>query len=83
MAHKILDELNEVLIRFGFPEQPISDNASYFTAKAFRDTCSILEIRHHKTTPYYPQLSITECVIPLSAGRAAWSFSSLLVFVLQ
>lgn len=61
-ARVILDKLMEVFTRFGFPEQLITDNASYFTAKVFVDTCAALGIKHKKTTTYHAQSNPTERV---------------------
>lgn len=61
-ARVILEKLMEVFTRFGFPEQLITDNASYFTAKVFVDTCAALGIKHKKTTTYHAQSNPTERV---------------------
>ncbi|XP_077548537.1 uncharacterized protein LOC144161810 [Haemaphysalis longicornis] len=58
----IWDKLLDTFTRFGFPEQLITDNATYFTSKNFVDTCSVLGVVHKKTTPYHPQANITERV---------------------
>ncbi|XP_064467809.1 uncharacterized protein LOC135378652 [Ornithodoros turicata] len=62
VSARIWDRLLDVFSRFGFPDQLITDNASYFTSKVFVDTCSALSIRHKKTSPYHPQANITERV---------------------
>lgn len=59
-ARAVLDKLMEVFTRFGFPERLITDNASYFTARIFRETCSSLRIEHRPTSPYHPQSNLTE-----------------------
>lgn len=61
-AKVIVDKLMEVFTRFGFPEQLITDNASYFTAKVFVDSCAALGIKHKKTTTYHAQSNPTERV---------------------
>lgn len=61
-ARVIMDKLMEVFTRFGFPEQLITDNASYFTAKVFVDSCAALGIKHKKTTTYHAQSNPTERV---------------------
>ncbi|XP_064468475.1 uncharacterized protein LOC135379159 [Ornithodoros turicata] len=62
VSARIWGRLLDVFSRFGFPDQLITDNASYFTSKVFVDTCSALSIRHKKTSPYHPQANITERV---------------------
>lgn len=57
-----MGKLMEVFTRFGFPEQLITDNASYFTAKVFVDSCAALGIKHRKTTTYHAQSNPTERV---------------------
>lgn len=61
-ARVIMEKLMEVFTRFGFPEQLITDNASYFTAKSFVDSCAALGIKHRKTTTYHAQSNPTERV---------------------
>lgn len=61
-AQVIMGKLMEVFTRFGFPEQLITDNASYFTAKVFVDSCAALGIKHRKTTTYHAQSNPTERV---------------------
>lgn len=59
-AKVIIEKLREVFSRFGYPKALISDNASYFCAKVFRETCAALGIKHRKTTTYHPQSNVTE-----------------------
>lgn len=62
VSARIWDRLLDAFSRFGFPDQLITDNASYFTSKVFVDACSAVGIRHKKTSPYHPQANITERV---------------------
>nr|XP_050033642.1 uncharacterized protein LOC126530394 [Dermacentor andersoni] len=57
-----MGKLIEVFTRFGYPEQLITDNASYFTAKLFVDSCAALGIKHRRTTTYHAQANPTERV---------------------
>lgn len=61
-SQKVWECLLEVFTRFGFPSQLITDNATYFTSKVFRDSCHALGIRHTRTSAYHPQANITERV---------------------
>ncbi|XP_064462132.1 uncharacterized protein LOC135372455 [Ornithodoros turicata] len=62
VSERIWDRLLETFLRFGFPSQLITDNASYFTGRVFVDSCAALGIRHKRTTPYHPRANITERV---------------------
>lgn len=59
-ARAVLERLQEVFCRFGFPKRLITDNASYFTARVFGATCRSLGINHCTTSPYHPQSNLTE-----------------------
>uniref|UniRef100_A0A6G5ABK3 RNA-directed DNA polymerase n=1 Tax=Rhipicephalus microplus TaxID=6941 RepID=A0A6G5ABK3_RHIMP len=61
-ARAMLEKLQEVFCRFGFPERLITDNASYFTARVFSVTCRFLGINHCTTSPYHLQSNLTERV---------------------
>ena len=61
-ARAVLEKLQDVFCRFGFPERLITDNASYFTARVFGATCRSLGIDHCTTSPYHPQSNLTERV---------------------
>lgn len=61
-SKRIWSCLMETFTRFGFPAKLISDNATYFASKVFRDSCAALGIQHKRTSPYHPQANITERV---------------------
>uniref|UniRef100_A0A8R1HT47 Integrase catalytic domain-containing protein n=2 Tax=Caenorhabditis japonica TaxID=281687 RepID=A0A8R1HT47_CAEJA len=45
--------LEELVLKFGTPNQIVSDNASSFTSAAFQQFCSLLEIGHHRAIPHH------------------------------
>uniref|UniRef100_A0A8R1HMZ2 RNA-directed DNA polymerase n=1 Tax=Caenorhabditis japonica TaxID=281687 RepID=A0A8R1HMZ2_CAEJA len=45
--------LKELVLKFGTPNQIVSDNASSFTSAAFQQFCSLLEIGHHRAIPHH------------------------------
>jgi hypothetical protein len=47
---------------FGTPAQIVSDNATVFRSKVFKDMCFRWGTEHFTTTPYYPQASLAERV---------------------
>ena len=52
--------LLNIFSTFGIPEVLVSDNATQFTSRNFRNFCFARGIRHVTTTPYYPQPSHAE-----------------------
>jgi transposase InsO family protein len=52
--------LGSIFSIFGVPEILVSDNATQFTSRQFRNMCFARGIRHITTTPYYPQPSHVE-----------------------
>jgi hypothetical protein len=52
--------LGSIFSNFGVPETLVSDNATQFTSRQFRNMCFARGIRHVTTTPYYPQPSHAE-----------------------
>uniref|UniRef100_A0A8R1DZW4 RNA-directed DNA polymerase n=1 Tax=Caenorhabditis japonica TaxID=281687 RepID=A0A8R1DZW4_CAEJA len=45
--------LEELVLKFGTPNQIVSDNASSFTSAAFQQFCSLLKIGHHRAIPHH------------------------------
>ncbi|URQ09129.1 replicase [Halyomorpha halys erranti-like virus 1] len=52
--------LYSIFYEFGFPKHLVSDNATYFVSKAFKNFCFSNGIKHSTTSPYYPQPSYAE-----------------------
>jgi transposase InsO family protein len=52
--------LGSIFSIFRVPEILVSDNATQFTSRQFRNMCFARGIRHITTTPYYPQPSHAE-----------------------
>ena len=46
--------VNEVIARFGIPNQIHSDQGKQFESKLFKELCQLLQI-DKRTTPYHPQ----------------------------
>jgi len=44
-----------IVTRYGCPQSLQSDNGTHFVNPIIRALCRILKIRHHLSTPYYPQ----------------------------
>ena len=44
-----------IIIRFGIPHKIISDNGTPFVNKSVREVLENYRIKHHRSTPYYPQ----------------------------
>lgn len=59
-AKSILSRLTETWCRYGFPKALITDNASYFSAKLFKESCEALGIQHRRMSPWQPQGNATE-----------------------
>lgn len=59
-AQEILQKLSEVFCRYGFPERLITDNATYFTSRLFREACAAMGVRQQTTSCYHPQSNVTE-----------------------
>ena len=47
--------VNEVIVRFGIPNQIHSDQGKQFESKLFKELCQLLQIDKTRTTPYHPQ----------------------------
>ncbi|GKT14919.1 unnamed protein product, partial [Aduncisulcus paluster] len=47
--------VNEVFLRYGFPDIVRSDNGTQFTSKIFESMIKELDMKHHKTIAYRPQ----------------------------
>ena len=47
--------VNEVIARFGIPNQIHSDQGKKFESKLFKELCQLLQIDKTRTTPYHPQ----------------------------
>ena len=47
--------VNEVIARFGIPNQIHSDQGKQFESKLFKELCQLLQIDKTRTTPYHPQ----------------------------
>ncbi|KAJ8897907.1 hypothetical protein PR048_003264 [Dryococelus australis] len=54
--------LIDTFSKFMGPEQLVSDNASYFISKLFKDTCFELGIKHITTSLYYPSPNLVQRV---------------------
>lgn len=54
-AAKVIEELNEVFVRLGFPRSITLDNGRQFACREFDDYCLRQKIILNKTTPYFPQ----------------------------
>ena len=53
--------MNNVVARYGLPSEIISDNGGEFTEKGFENWLCENGVKHHYTSPYYPQSnSLTE-----------------------
>lgn len=52
-AAKVLVE--EVILKFGAPNQILTDNGSHFTGKLFEEITSLCGVCHVRTIPYHPQ----------------------------
>ena len=44
-----------IITRFGIPHKIISDNGTPFVNKSVREVLENYRIKHHRSTPYYPQ----------------------------
>ena len=53
MSREIIEILKKQFLDFGRPETLISDNASYFVSKEFKQFIEDFDIRHTTTSPYY------------------------------
>ena len=51
----VAQALFEICSRVGFPEQVTSDNGSQFTSRHFTAFCSLLEMKHIRTSVYHAQ----------------------------
>lgn len=51
----VVDFLVEVSIRFGVPDELLTDRSKYFVSSLCTQLCKILGIRQLKTTAYHPQ----------------------------
>ena len=49
----VAQALFEICSRVGFPEQVTSDNGSQFTSRHFTAFCSLLEMKHIRTSVYH------------------------------
>ena len=47
---------------YGIPQAVVTDNASVFRCKQFKQLCFKWAVSHYTTTPYYPQASLVERV---------------------
>ena len=47
--------LHELFARFGVVDTIVSDNASQFTSREFKDFCEAYQIEHITTAPYHPR----------------------------
>ncbi len=54
--------ISEMFLRYGPPKKLVSDNASIFRARKFREMCLSWGIEHVKTTTYHPQANMVERV---------------------
>ena len=45
---------NNIICRYGVPQEIISDNGSHFEGKV-RTIMELYNIEHHKSSPYWPQ----------------------------
>uniref|UniRef100_A0A8R1I1S8 Integrase catalytic domain-containing protein n=1 Tax=Caenorhabditis japonica TaxID=281687 RepID=A0A8R1I1S8_CAEJA len=45
--------LDELVLKFGTPNQIVSDNGPAFTAAAFKQFCELLEVSHHRAIPHH------------------------------
>jgi hypothetical protein len=45
----------EVVCRFGLPKSIQTDNGPHYANEVVERLCDVLKIRHHFSTPYYPQ----------------------------
>jgi hypothetical protein len=52
----------EMFLRYGPPKYLVSDNASIFRARKFREICLSWGIKHVKTTTHHPQANMVERV---------------------
>jgi len=59
-VRKVLE--SQIFCRWGAPSSLLSDNATNFRGKAFRDMCKGWGIKHKFTSSYHPQGNITERV---------------------
>lgn len=55
-----ISELTRIFQSFGFPKCLITDNASYFVSKTFRNFCFSNGVDHYTLSPYHPQPSYAE-----------------------
>ncbi|CAF1387294.1 unnamed protein product, partial [Didymodactylos carnosus] len=53
---------DEVICRRGIPVKVVSDNGAQFVADVFRETLTIMGIRHRTTALYHPQSNLSERV---------------------
>ena len=48
---------NNIVARYGVPHAIISDNGSNFIAKRIEEYLQNLQIKHHRSSPYRPQMN--------------------------
>ena len=44
-----------IIVRFGVPHKIISDNSTPFVNSDVRKMLEFYEVKHHRSSPYYPQ----------------------------
>lgn len=54
-SEAVISKLMSIFIRFGIPEELITDNGPQFTSRQFQDFTSKYDIQHTTSSPYYPQ----------------------------
>ena len=54
-SEAVINKLMTIFTRFGLAEEIVTDNASYFSSRQFKDWTSKYDIKHTTSSPYYPQ----------------------------
>ncbi|CAL8137815.1 unnamed protein product [Orchesella dallaii] len=54
-SQKVIEKLRDCFVRFGLPEQIVSDNGRQFVSREFKQFCHSNGIRHTTSSPYHPR----------------------------
>ena len=54
-SERVVKKLKGHLIRYGIPDEVVSDNGLQFIAQEFRDFAQVYGFQHTRTSPYHAQ----------------------------